>query len=302
MKWNFIGYFEGLTDKPSARKVAILSLALASAACAPQNHEFSTASGANDQGINQGIIGGTVSNGTEEYSKTVVGLWNTAVGGLCTASILSKTILVTAAHCVEGDASDLVAVFNTDLRGDDLIMRRVQRAATSDEWAVNQENNVDQGDIAIVQIAGGIPEGFHPAKMLGDLRLLKEGDDVLLAGYGTSDGFAHTGSKVLRSVTTQIKSTSFAKTETLIDQTNGKGACHGDSGGPAYALIGGELRLFGVTSRGVGEQGARCGTYVAYTDILPYKEWIAKTVAKFAARSARGGFPVASTPSSEKSL
>lgn len=246
------------------------AIALGNAACGPQNPGM--VSLGRDA---SGIIGGEDATGQEDFAKTVVALYNTSRRSLCTASILSDSTLLTAAHCVSNAApTDLVAIFNPDLRGNDLVARRVSKKAVSELWETNQDNEVDTGDIALVKFVGGLPEGFRPARVLAEADALNDGGEVMLAGYGISDGVSRTGSKVLRFVTTQIKNKAFARTEVLLDQTAGRGACHGDSGGPAYVKVNGELRLFGVTSRGVNDQNDDCSKFSAYTNVLAYQEWI----------------------------
>jgi secreted trypsin-like serine protease len=53
-----------------------------------------------------------------------------------------------------------------------------------------------------------------------------------------------------------------------------KGACNGDSGGPAVVKVAGAWRLIGAASR-IGN--ARCGAGpTVYTNVLAFKDWIAK--------------------------
>ena len=231
------------------------------------------------------IIGGTDATGEEAFAKTIVALYNTRIGSLCTASILSNEILLTAAHCVDGGSpTDLVVVFNRNLEADNLVVRRVAKAKTSDGWDRDQDNELDTGDIALVQFVGGLPEGFHPAKLLTDASQLKVDGEVLLAGYGLNNGVNNTGSGILRSVSTKIKNPGFSRTEVLINQTEGRGACRGDSGGPAYITVNGEQLLFGVTSRGVDDPNNDCSRFAAYTNALAYKEWIARVIEEMRAR------------------
>jgi secreted trypsin-like serine protease len=224
------------------------------------------------------IIGGTDATGQEDFAKSVAALYNTAEGSWCSASILSDTVLVTAAHCVDGKATDLVAIFNVDARDAKLIVRRAQKTVVSEKWAANQDRDVDTGDIALVKFAGGLPPGYQPAKLLQDASALKDGADAILAGYGINDGAKHVGGQRLRFVATQIKNAAFAPTEIELDQTGGKGACHGDSGGPAYIRVDGELLLFGVTSRGIDDPNNDCSRYSAFTLIPAYLKWIEKTM------------------------
>jgi secreted trypsin-like serine protease len=54
-----------------------------------------------------------------------------------------------------------------------------------------------------------------------------------------------------------------------------KGACYGDSGGPAVIKVAGAWRLISATSRSAN---AHCGADpTVYTNVLAFKDWIAKS-------------------------
>jgi secreted trypsin-like serine protease len=91
---------------------------------------------------------------------------------------------------------------------------------------------------------------------------------VTLAGYGEIDGRQHLGAKGLNKVQVTIADPNFAPSEVMMDQRNGKGACHGDSGGPAYATgANGQLFLFGATSRLVNDPNNTCGVYTVFSKL-----------------------------------
>lgn len=223
------------------------------------------------------IIGGTDATGNEDFTKTIVALYDVTEGSLCTASILSETILVTAAHCVGGSPADLRVVFGLDLESNNIIVRPVEAYQVSPVWPVRQNQELNTGDIAVVKFLGGLAPGFTTATLLSDINLLKNGQTTLLSGYGISDGVANTGAGRLRFVETTVKQVNFTKTEVLIDQTKGKGACHGDSGGPAYVEVNGKKLLWGVTSRGFNDPNNDCSVAAAYTSIPFYASWIERT-------------------------
>jgi hypothetical protein len=54
----------------------------------------------------------------------------------------------------------------------------------------------------------------------------------------------------------------------------GKDSCNGDSGGPAYVLVGDSYRLAGITSRAAFSSELPCGDGGVYTRITPYSDWI----------------------------
>ncbi len=64
--------------------------------------------------------------------------------------------------------------------------------------------------------------------------------------------------------------------EASLDQRRGTGACHGDSGGPAYLALEGGYALWGVTSRGLNDPNDDCSQFAIYTKAMPYANWIVK--------------------------
>ena len=268
------GSIGGSMSGRTLKKMLALSAALLGfAACAP-NKGGSLKSSAD---LNAGIIGGTDATGSEDFAKTVVLLYDKEAGAICTASIISDKLLLTAAHCVASAPTSLYVVFGTNIESTDIIVRRAVTAVTTPAWATRAAQELNNGDMAMVGFVGGLPEGYKPAEMLSDLSVLKDGATVTLAGYGTSDGVAGTGAGKLRYVDTTIQAVGYSESEILMEQSKGFGACHGDSGGPAYVEVNGKRLVIGVTSRGVNDPENHCGVSSAYTSIPFYTEWIKKS-------------------------
>jgi secreted trypsin-like serine protease len=239
------------------------------------------------------IIGGEEVTDAQPFHNTVVSLVNTAQGSICTASILSTSILLTAAHCVDGDASDLVVVFNRSIEDTTLVTRQVTHYKVSPVWTARQNEPLNNGDIAVVRFDGGLPAGFVPVKMLTSASALSDGQAVTLSGYGNDNGAAGTGAGKLRWVETTLKKAAYTKSEILVEQSKGKGACHGDSGGPAYIKINGEYVVIGVTSRGVDDANNDCSVSAAYTSTHYYAAWISRTANSLNAAAKK---PAPTTP------
>jgi hypothetical protein len=227
------------------------------------------------------IIGGTDANGKEEFAPTIVSVYNVAKGGLCTASIVSDSLLVTAAHCVDGKPSEIRLIFGTDIRNEATrVVKAIDAYKVSPLWPFRQDEEFNSGDIAMIKFSGGLPAGYRPAQILNDKAALQNGTVVTLAGYGISDGAAHTGGGNLRYTDVKIQNASYSESEVLVAQTEGKGACHGDSGGPAYVRVNGQLMLWGVTNRGVNDPKNDCSVSAAYANILYHTEWLKETSAE----------------------
>lgn len=234
------------------------------------------------------IVGGVDVLDSDPINQSIVGLlMQTRMGtAICTASIIDQDILVTAAHCVSDergnpiDASQLLVLFGTDLRKPREVRKVIGAIANSHYKEAGGEGK-DQGDIAVIRFDGALPIGYGPAKILPKSSKLKAKQVVTLAGYGvtTMEAGVDGGAGTLRKVDTKISDPKFAKTEVLLDQRDGHGACHGDSGGPAYATVGGKQYLFGVTNRGYPDVGVDdCLQFSVYTNINAYTKFISASV------------------------
>jgi hypothetical protein len=228
--------------------------------------------------ISNGIIGGQEVGANDAVAHITVAIIKKVSGdkiALCTGSLLNSEFVVTAAHCVGGSPSDMVLVFGANVA--DAQHRQVRRvvdyAIPKARASVPEDATQDIVDIALIRFEGGLPAGFKGAGLLPNSSYLSVGQGTLLAGYGQSDGEKGTGSGVLRQ--TVVKIGLLSKTEVVMDQRDGHGACHGDSGGPAYLQSkDGSLLLYGVTSRGPNG----CNSVGIYTNVIAYVPWMQSAV------------------------
>lgn len=227
------------------------------------------------------IIGGSEVTAESPVASSTVAVLAAVGEGLsiCTGSLLDNDLVVTAAHCIDPSADKLVVSFRRDITGEGLVVP-VKAVVVHPGYAEHANTNVDNDDIALIRIDTQLPSGFAPAELLEDASALEVGRQVTLAGFGTTTGdptATESGSGKLRETKIKISDPNFGATEVLLDQTHGKGACHGDSGGPAFVKVRGKLKLFGVTSRGEGgEKAAECGESVVYTNILAQMNFLNK--------------------------
>lgn len=230
------------------------------------------------------IVGGELVQDGEPIQESVVALYDVSEKTLCSGSILTDSVIITAAHCLQADAKNIRVIFGRNIADKET---RVVRSATNlianPKYAqsVEDRKRIDVGDIGLLKFAGGLPSGYKPATLLSSARFLRNDLAVVLAGYGITNGVTHEGTPELRKVTATIEKAVYGISEVLLDQRRGNGACHGDSGGPAYVTTKeGKLLLFGITSRGVGDLDDSCLHYSAYTNILSYTDWIQETLPK----------------------
>jgi secreted trypsin-like serine protease len=202
---------------------------------------------------------------------------------LCSGSILTSDMIVTAAHCVYDRPTSVHIVFANSLSPAS-VKGSVEASGFLANPAYNpQKMTNDQNDIAVVYFHGGLPKGFEPAHLLTNETALKKGESVILAGFGITNATTKQGAGVLRETDVEVSNPSLGKTEAVLDQTKGHGACHGDSGGPAFVRTGTEDLLWGVTSRGYPNTAPDdCAHDVVYTKIEAHLAFL-----QAAARQAR---------------
>lgn len=229
-----------------------------------------------------GIIGGDIVNDDDLIAKSTVALIAQVVSkkdktvsqSTCTGTLLPNNIIITAGHCIPtADPAEnmvmIVVLFGTNIEKPTREQQRLVTEVMIHPEYGKTEDRFDVHDLAMIKFSGSVPEGFAPAKLLSDESVLTPGTTVTLAGYGIikTDGKTTESNRRLNKVDVAI-ARSVGKHEVVVDQRFGKGACHGDSGGPAFVEINGSLFVWGVTSRGSGKNGVDdCSLFGIYTKI-----------------------------------
>jgi V8-like Glu-specific endopeptidase len=198
--------------------------------------------------------------GRAEAGFPAVGALLTPGGSVCTATVIAPRWILSAAHCF--DDGDFGYTFST---GPDMD-RPQRRVGLSAIWRHPQWNSrALVHDIALAQLSGD--PGVAPMGLADDVRV---GDTLLFVGYGLTDGRGwELGQK--RSVempVTRLDATTFTYA------VRGRNTCGGDSGGPAFRWVGGQMRVAGVTS--YGDQN--CQQYGVDTRVDAYLGWIEQVV------------------------
>lgn len=226
------------------------------------------------------IIHGLTVRTDDPIASSTVAVINQVQGvlSLCSGSIIAPDLVVTAGHCVGPDKAGMKLMFTTDIRRPDSKVVNVAGFVRPKDFG-RMINGEDMNDIALIRFEGGLPLGYHAAKLLMDEGLLKNGEKVTLAGFGVSNGQAEqkpgaAGAGVLRKVDVTIAQAAYGRTEVVMDQTHGHGACHGDSGGPAFLKRGANFLLFGVTSRGTAVGAEECAGASIYTSIEAHQAFL----------------------------
>jgi secreted trypsin-like serine protease len=255
--------------------MALLSSALLLlSACAPQNSLQTEVDG-------DGVIGGTTVLPGSQVSRQVFMIYTVSRngGGTCTATMISNTVGLTAAHCVDGFVRgyaifsiDAVGVLNKASSRQALLQNSrvapIKNVRVHPAWrgTINGKNN---GDIALFNLASAKPADVEVTRIYNST--LKKGDRLVVSGYGVISGSLGFGSGLLRETRVFVKNPNVSETEFDVDQTRAQGVCNGDSGGPAFLVSPfGRLEQVGVVS--YGEEG--CDQNGVYTYPTAHLSWI----------------------------
>ena len=273
-----------MSDKKSLLRLAsgavsVLSLVALTTACQKQSTE-----GMRLTTSMNGIVNGKVADGTEAWSKTIIGLASKDDDGagytiFCTGSIMSDKTVVTAAHCLDHMFGDNYIVFGLTEKGTDIQARKIVRHQINEKYeSWFPEEARDVFDIGVAEFEGGLPTGYLAAEVLEDETLLADGADIILAGYGVTSGSMQSEAGTLRYTTVKIRDSKYGTTEVITDELQ-SGSCNGDSGGPGLLEKDGKFYLWGTTSRG----DSFCQKEGIYTKVTSYREWIKETFSKWEA-------------------
>lgn len=264
------------------------------------------------------VIGGKFVLENSSIAASTVGIYDQKNDFTCTATLITNSVAITAAHCIESAPENIQIIFGLELAAtiesqDSDIRRRQIKTATAvlvhPQWTGDYNRTSDWNDLALVQFAEGLPEGYKPATWLSDKSELFTGAKVTVAGFGATQVKIHhinekkfphlekaiangeivcdetfenekkrcyriefLGDDDLKMTTVPIES--ITQSEVRLDESHGHGTCVGDSGGPAFIEKNGIYYYFGITSRG----SDACDGYGIYTNALYFKTWVDESI------------------------
>lgn len=169
----------------------------------------------------------------------------------CSSTVVGPQVVVTAAHCIQGDPKIVLSIGGAEYIGDCKSSSRYDRSDNSynfPRFSAPSEKNTS-ADLALCRINRRVA-GISYDKVVSPGTIDKTGEKLLLSGYGCAGfaGIARTDYK-FRIGDTIAHQVPNANSYYIVADGNAA-VCPGDSGGATYRVAPGGFRwLAGVNSR-----------------------------------------------------
>ncbi|OFZ30428.1 MAG: hypothetical protein A2622_08455 [Bdellovibrionales bacterium RIFCSPHIGHO2_01_FULL_40_29] len=233
-----------------------------------------------DELLATGIIGGPRVQQNDSDANRVAMILSDEDGdatGICTATLISSRVLLTAAHCITATPDKIKVAFHTSLSCESGFnianTQRVLKTVVHEDYQDKTTTTEVINDIALIFLEVDAPSSY-PIFKIADPQMVRN-SRIYFYGYGVT-GSHNKDSGVLRKTSLQRSDYVIKKDieKVRVDQSNGKGICYGDSGGPAFVLIDNEPQILGVNSFGRGNEDKICEGTSTLALVFSYKKWI----------------------------
>ncbi|EDX07928.1 trypsin 3A1 [Drosophila simulans] len=211
----------------------------------------------------------------------------------CGGTIISPTIILTAAHCVLEYSKPqyyVIRAGSSDWTKGGSYVRVKQIIPHPKFHDPTRMNN----DIAIVQLQQPLvySQNIRPISLATNKDIITPTAQLFVSGWGSTSISQMQPEKRLRYTVVHLRDQNQCArnyfgagtvTNTMFcagTQVGGRDSCQGDSGGPLVTSINGQLKLYGIVSWGFGCANAMFPGI--YTKVSAYDDWIAQTIEELA--------------------
>jgi hypothetical protein len=226
------------------------------------------------------IVGAASEHGPLESRVMMVLTSNKRSAAFCSAVVISRDVVLTAAHCVGGVGNTVLHFRASDGRPVTLPIKAI---AIHPDYRPNAIAKRERSiDIALARVVQPLPDRFVAAP-LASQSSIAIGDRFRAAGYGlarenvgASGGLFRWGLVAARGPISSVLL--WAEDP----EHQGLGACTGDSGGPVFAA--GDDTVVAITAWTTGARGGHCGGLTQGALVAPQRSWIDATMDGWKAR------------------
>lgn len=198
--------------------------------------------------------------------------------GACTGTVITRNIILTAAHCVAGNKQVAVAYAENGSH----VLQRVAAKAINPGYSPKARVSID---LALVRIDSSLPERFQPMTLDSGTATNDVGVSRLVAGFGLAAERDEASAGTLRSARVSVLPKLYPRFlrlgQTRDSELEDFAVCTGDSGGP---VLDGSLVVGVVYGREKFGSAQSCGTVAQAVRVAPQRGWIDGVVSRWGGR------------------
>ena len=247
------------------RAVIFASLAVLAVSCDEETVRQASVQGA--------IIGGTVDNGHPAVGAIL--MTSSQGQGLCTGTLITPKIVVTAAHCTNGEGG-APQEWYTGTNMDSGTAHPVKAYEYNTAYSPSANNGSGIHDIGVVVLLSSVtnitPMAYRQTSITG-----MDGQSVTFVGYGETNAGDSNSVGTKYKVTTTVSQVDAQGIWNYVTGSIVKNTCNGDSGGPGLMTFNGVETVVSVTS--TGDQ--YCQQEGWNTRVDANLDWLNKMIAKY---------------------